>query len=298
MTLSGLLGLAGAARGLPVGPPFTSRSALEGRRGSRLRGRGLDFIELRAYQPGDDVRTIDWRASARSGETQVRVYQQERDRPVLLVVDQRIDMFFGSQLNMKSVTAAEVAALLALRFLQQGDRVGGIVLSDSGVTRLAPQRSRAALRRFLSDLTDANRALDPSTRVPEGGPTLDDALAEVERLAHHDVTVILLSDFAAADAALAKRLERLGRHNDVILGLVYDPMAQDLPPGARVTATDGRLRLNIDTGLQADRAAVEAATRRRLDAVLAWPEEIGVPVLPLSAAEPSAAQLSRLLGGG
>src|SRR5215475_5939729 len=100
-------------------PKQPVQSLLAGRHASRLRGRGLNFEEIRRYLPGDDIRQIDWKATMRTRKTQSRVYTEERERTVLLVVDQRITMFFGSVANMKSVTAAEVAALGAWRVLAQ-----------------------------------------------------------------------------------------------------------------------------------------------------------------------------------
>ena len=119
-----LRNLAGPAKGLRFLPRQHARSVLNGRHASRLRGRGLNFEELRGYLPGDDVRAIDWKVTARMGEPYVRVYTEERDRPALIVVDQRMSMFFGSRLNMKSVTAAEAATVAAFAILEQGDRVG------------------------------------------------------------------------------------------------------------------------------------------------------------------------------
>ena len=149
-----------AARGLSFLPKQPARSVLNGRHASRLRGRGLDFEDLRAYLPGDDIRTIDWKVTARTGRPHVRVMTEERDRPALIVVDQRMTMFFGSRLNMKSVTAAEAAAMAAFRILDQGDRVGGLVVGDSVLAELRPQRSRAALHRFLAALAEANALLE------------------------------------------------------------------------------------------------------------------------------------------
>ncbi len=123
VSLAGLRALEGRARTLSFAPRQPARSAMNGRHASRLRGRGLTFEELR---PGDDVRAIDWKTTARAGEPFVRVTTEERDRPALIVVDQRMSMFFGSVLNMKAVTAAEAAALAAFRIRDQGDRVGGI----------------------------------------------------------------------------------------------------------------------------------------------------------------------------
>src|SRR5262245_23111710 len=123
-SLDDLVRLQWKARGFTFRPRQPVHSLLAGRHGSRMRGRGLDFEELRNYLPGDDVRAIDWRVTARTGTPHVRVYTEERDRPLVLVVDQRQSMFFGTRRAMKSVAALEVTALAAWRALQQGDRVG------------------------------------------------------------------------------------------------------------------------------------------------------------------------------
>jgi len=115
VSLDDLQKLSHRAQGFSFLPRQPVHSLLTGRHASRLRGRGLDFDELRHYYEGDDTRTIDWAATARLGTPYVRVYREERDRPVLLLVDQRVSMFFGSKRATKSVVAAEVAALSAFR---------------------------------------------------------------------------------------------------------------------------------------------------------------------------------------
>src|SRR5277367_4369344 len=124
-------------------------SLLFGRRASHVRGRGLDFEELRSYVSGDDVRSIDWRVTARMQKPYVRVYSEERDRPTMLVVDQRINMFFGSRVSMKSVVAAEVSALAAWRVFQQGDRIGAVVFNDDRTEKVRAHRSHATILRIL-----------------------------------------------------------------------------------------------------------------------------------------------------
>ena len=149
VTLAQLRGLEGPARGLSFLPQQASASVLNGRHASRLRGRGLNFEEMRHYLPGDDIRSIDWKATARTGTPHVRVFTEERDRPALLVVDQRMAMFFGSKLNPKSVTAAEAAAIAAFRILDAGDRVGGIVFNDTDLLEFVPKRSRRTVYALL-----------------------------------------------------------------------------------------------------------------------------------------------------
>ena len=140
-SLSALVRLRFAARGFSYLPRQPVRSILSGRKRSRLRGRGLDFDELRHYRPGDDIRTMDWRVTNRTGKPHVRVYTEERDRPVIARVDQRMPMFFGSKKKMKSVIAAEVAALTAWRVLSASDRIGAIIFNDETIIEAKPSRS-------------------------------------------------------------------------------------------------------------------------------------------------------------
>ena len=159
VTLDDLLKLSHRAHGFSFLPRQPVHSLLTGRHASRLRGRGLDFDELRHYYEGDDTRTIDWAATARLGTPYVRVYREERDRSVLLLVDQRVSMFFGSRRATKSVVAAEVAALAAFRVASLGDRVGGIVFSEQGISEVAPQARQGGVRRLLGELVRHNSAL-------------------------------------------------------------------------------------------------------------------------------------------
>src|SRR6516165_661120 len=140
-------------------PTQPVHSLLSGRFASRMRGRGLNFEEIRDYRPGDDVRSIDWKVTARLQKPHVRVFNEERGREALLVVDQRLSMFFGSRLAMKSVTAAQAAAIGAWRILAVGDRVGAIVFNDSDLAEIKPRRSRATVLQILNAVVAQNQAL-------------------------------------------------------------------------------------------------------------------------------------------
>ena len=126
-SLADLAGLEHQTKGFNFLPRQPIHSVLAGRHNSRLRGRGLNFEEIRVYLPGDDIRNIDWKVTARLQKPHVRVSTEERDRPAILVVDQRIPMFFGSRLYVKSVTAARLAALFAWTIFHSGDRIGAVV---------------------------------------------------------------------------------------------------------------------------------------------------------------------------
>src|SRR6056300_461999 len=141
-TLEDLIALRFPAQQLRLARRKKALSALTGPNKSNFRGRGIDFEEVRSYQPGDDIRTIDWRVTARTGSAHTKLFREERERPVLVVVDQRSSMFFGSSHCFKSVLAAQLASLIAWSALDAGDRVGGLVFNGEEHREIRPRRSR------------------------------------------------------------------------------------------------------------------------------------------------------------
>ena len=298
VTLEHLRDLEGKARGLSFLPRQPSASVLNGRHASRLRGRGLNFEEMRDYLPGDDVRSIDWKATARTGKPHVRVFTEERDRPALLVVDQRMSMFFGSTLNMKSVTAAEAAAVAAFRILDAGDRVGGVVFDDERQIEFHPRRNSRAVYALLESMAEMNAALHADREVEPAPGGLNRVLKSVARLAHHDHLILVYSDFDGIDDTTQRRLAGIAVHNDLILVLVHDPAAVELGPDQRSHAVfgDGRMQAEIDLASDAAREALTGFSKQRLEHIVRWQSEINLSVLPLSAGEETVPQIRRLLG--
>lgn len=296
VSLSSLRGLEGAARGLSFLPQQPSASVLNGRHASRLRGRGLNFEEMRDYLPGDDVRSIDWKATARTGSPHVRVFTEERDRPALLVVDQRMSMFFGSKLNMKSVTAAEAAAIAAFRILDAGDRVGGLVFNNEDQAEFVPKRSRRTTYALLESIASMNEGLHADRPADSTPGELNDVLARVARIAHHDHLVMMFSDFDGINELTRRRLSGLAAHNDVILFLVYDPLADGIGETSPAIIGDGQMQAEVDLASRTTREAVEKVSRERIEAIRRWQQEINLSVLPLSAGEETLPQLRRLMG--
>ena len=271
-------------------------SILSGRHASRMRGRGLDFEEVRAYLPGDDVRTIDWRVTARTGVPHTRVYTEERDRPALVLVDQRLAMFFGTRLNLKSVTAAEAAALAAWRVFLSGDRVGAVVFDDIDQAILRPHRSRAQVLRILEAIVQKNRTLRADSDVKPAPGMLNRALESARGLVAHDHVVIIASDFDGADDETHRLVAELAEHNDVMAMLVHDPSSRELPARSRVVVTGGELQVQVDAGRAGEREALLEVAQERVRPILQWTRELGVPVMPLSTGEDVATQVGRLLG--
>jgi uncharacterized protein (DUF58 family) len=243
-------------------------SLLSGRFASRMRGRGLSFEEIRDYRGGDDVRSIDWKVTARLRRPHVRVFNEERDRPALLLIDQRLSMFFGSRQMLKSVTAAQAAAIAAWRVLGAGDRIGALVFNDREIVEIRPRRSRQTVLQILATVAAQNRALGVGRGIVSAAAMLNRVLGRTRHLALHDAVVIVISDFDGAD-----QLTR---------GLV--------------AALDGELQILLDVGRDSVRKDITHAVQQRLSEVFAWTPELGIPVLPLSAAEDTPTQLRRLLG--
>jgi uncharacterized protein (DUF58 family) len=295
--LDDLLALEYRGRKVSFLPRQPVHSLLSGRFASRMRGRGLNFEEIRDYRSGDDVRSIDWKVTARLQKPHVRVFNEERDRQALLVVDQRLSMFFGSRRALKSVTAAEAAAIAAWRVLGVGDRVGAVVFNDRDLVEVRARRSRATVLQILTAIVAQNQALGVGRGIAAAPVMLNTALESARRRSPHDVAVIIISDFDGADDATRSMVGAMARHNDVVALLVHDPLQSDLPPSARMTVTDGELQIQLEVGRESVRRSIEQASQERLKTVLAWTRELGVPVLPLSAAEETAPQLRRLLGG-
>lgn len=296
VSLAHLRSLQGAAKGLSFLPRQPSGSVLNGRHASRLRGRGLNFEEMRDYLPGDDIRSIDWKATARTGSPHVRVFTEERDRPALLVVDQRMSMYFGSRHNMKSVTAAEAAAIATFRVLDAGDRVGGIVFNDDKHIEFAPKRSRRTAFALLDSIADMNSSLHADKQIQSSPTGLNDVLGSVARIAHHDHLVLVFSDFDGIDATTRRRLSSIATHNDVLLFLVYDPISEHIEAGDRAIIGDGDMQAELDLGSASIRDSVNRFTRERLQKIRDWQTEINLSVLPLSAGEETLPQIRQLMG--
>jgi uncharacterized protein (DUF58 family) len=294
--LDSLVALQFKAGGFTLRHNQSVHSLLFGRRVSHVRGRGLDFEELRGYVAGDDVRSIDWHVTARMQKPYVRVYSEERERPTMLVVDQRINMFFGSRVSMKSVVAAETAALAAWRALHQGDRVGTLIFNDSATEEVPMRRSRATVLRVLDRILFQNHQLRADSSSQSQPQRLNDVLISVARICHHDALILIASDFDGANQATRDLLMHLSRSNDVICCLTYDPLAVTMPPSEQLVVSDGELQVELQLGREDVRRNILDASDKRMRSILSWQHELGIPVLQLSTAEDVPQQFRRLLG--
>jgi len=282
------------------GLSFLSRqplsSVLSGSHAARLRGRGLSFDELRRYSPGDDLRHLDWRASLRYGKPFVRGYTEERDRPTLLLVDQRMSMYFGSKRSFKSVVAAELAALGAWMALQAGDRVGGLVFGNSQIEYIRPLRSRDRVEALCAAIVRHNHALHAGLSDDHAPGQLDRVLRQCLGVAGHDNLVLIISNFSEVTEQTLQLLHQLGAHNDLLALQVFDPIALHLPDRGRVTVTQGELQMELDLGRRQVHRPLGEFLSGRLKNTATLLRRSQVPLMMFSSGRDSLEQLRGELG--
>ena len=294
--LQDLIRLQHQAAGFSFLPRQPVHSLLSGRHGSRLRGRGLDFEELRQYRPGDDIRSMDWKATKRTRQPYVRVYTEERERPVLIVVDQRLSMFFGSQVNMKSVTAAEAAALAAWRVVGAGDRVGAIIFNDSEISEIKPRCSKKTVMQILQRIVQYNNVLAVDRDIRSKKEMLDQAFEKAMHLAGHDYLICVISDFYGMNDDTLRHVKLLSRHNDVMLIVVYDPLAKELSADSSLVISDGERQIMLDSRDVRLKKRFPDFLQGRLKTLSDELVRFGVPILPIHTAEGVALQARKVLG--
>jgi uncharacterized protein (DUF58 family) len=204
------------------------RDIVAGEYSSAFRGRGVEFAEVREYQPGDDVRTIDWNVTARLGNAYVKRYLEERELTVLFLIDYSASGSFGSLVRTKADLAVEVCAVLALAAARNNDRVGSLFATDRVERYLAPRKGRRHVLRVMSELL----TFQPTGR----GTDLAAALNYLEPLLRRRAVLFLVSDFLATgfDGPLA----RLARRHDVIAVQLLDRRERELPDVGLATLWD------------------------------------------------------------
>ena len=228
-------------------------AAASGNYASPFRGQGLEFHEVREYRPGDDVRNIDWRVTARMDRPFLKVFIEERERTVLLCVDANAAMRFGTRGTFKSIQAARAAAILGRMAQAVNDRIGALLFGDvpEGLEYFAPARSRQPLWRALRALSRRERALHKSPVA------LNEALTMLNRTAPTGSLIFIVGDFARVGEGLEKTVAGLQRRCDVVFVRVNDPADRILPPLEPVVFTGGGTRVKAATSSGAGRDAYE-----------------------------------------
>ncbi len=267
------------ARFIDVTGQTRALANLAGMRRARQRGRGVEFDEVRAYAAGDDVRAIDWRVTARSGTPHTKLFHEDREQPILVAIDQRAPMKFGSQRCFKSVMAAQIGCLALWSGLQAGERVGGAVLGNEGMSDTRPKRSQHAVLNVIRDLVREGTPTSDSANAPL---SIADLIQQLERIARAGTRIFLISDFHdLLDGDHLAPLRRLARKTQVVAISVTDALEAELPRAGYYAVTDGDNHSQLDTGISGIRESYAADYQSHWTMVSRRLRELRIPLLPV-----------------
>ncbi|WP_051305419.1 DUF58 domain-containing protein [Desulfogranum mediterraneum] len=225
-------------RTLPLGVRQV-RSLQAGRLLSPFRGRGMEFVEARPYQPGDDIRHLDWRLTARLGKAHSKVFQEERERTVLFWVDLSPSMFFATRGAFKAVVAAHAAALIGWNAARLGDRVGGILTSPGHHLEIRPQQGKRGVLQLIRQLV-RHPAWQQAAAPPEPEPEPGERFRRLRRVVKPGSLLFLLSDLRGLSSEDELQLSRMARHSDLVICHLHDRLERQLPPAGSYRITNGR----------------------------------------------------------
>ncbi|MGH8146366.1 MAG: DUF58 domain-containing protein [Rhodanobacteraceae bacterium] len=243
-----------ARAGKPMSHPAHVRIPLAGGHRSALRGRGMDYAESRVYQPGDDVRNIDWRRTARSGKWHTKLFEEEREQSLLLLIDTHATMRFGTRARYKSVVAAHAAAWLTWTCMRAGDRVGALAFGAVRAATDPHAGSRGALA-VLGALARWDHQARGMPSPDSQDEPLSRALQRARRLLAPGSRAMLLSDGWCTDAATHAALVRLTRHVDLRVGILADALEYELAPVGSYVFETANGRSKVDLSNSGTRAA-------------------------------------------
>ena len=287
-----LIQLRYAARELSGFPKMQARQMLAGGHRSQFRGRGMDFDQVRLYQPGDDVRNIDWRVTARTQTAHTKVFIEERERPILIITDLRSPMFFGSQ-RLKSVVACEIAAALAWAGLGINDRVGGLIFGAQQQLEIKPKRSHHNALQLIHGLQKYSEAL---LTAQQDQYDLATVLEESRRIVLPGSTVFIISDFYDLNKHCEPHLFALAKHCNVNFCQVHDCLERKLPEPALYAVSNGQKQAMLDTGDQilCDNFANQFAQRE--DYLRKLSEQLHAGLLAFDTTKPAMRILAKAYG--
>jgi uncharacterized protein (DUF58 family) len=249
---------------------------------SKVRGRGMDFSETRNYQAGDEIRHMEWRVTARTGRPHVKVYQEERERPVFILVDFNSSMYFGTRVAFKSVVAARLAAIIAWTAAKQGDRVGGFVFSETSHHEISPRTRRAGVLPLLAALSHYTQKKLPKTTSIAQNRSSTHALLRLRHVAKPGSIIVLISDFYHLDTESEHQLSRLAQHCDVLAYHVCDPLELSPPAPQQYAITDGHDDLLLDTTLDAVRFSYQFYAEQRITTLHNQCRRLAIPYMQLT----------------
>lgn len=249
---------------------------------SNIRGRGIDFDEVRQYNPGDDIRNMDWRVTARMDKPHTKVFKEERERPVFFAIDNSKSMQFGTRRVFKSVAAAEAATLLAWAANANKDRVGGLLFSEEQHYELKPTAGDRGVLRLINMLCRKNSHYQKPSALPSQDPLcLQHALQRLRHVVKPGSALFILSDFQNASDADMDQLAQLSIHNELYLIHVFDQIEGTPPPAGRYRISDGTNDADLDLESAANRKEYQTYFQQKRDKLVEFCKQRRVGYIPL-----------------
>ena len=268
---------------LSLGSQRKAYSSLSGNYSSPFKGRGLNFDEVRPYQPGDDIRNIDWNVTARTDKVHTKIFKEERERPVFIIVDLSSSMYFGTRHCLKSVTAAKAAALFAWAGADNNNRIGGLVYNHSKHIEMRPRGGHQGVLRFLKILTDFHNNerhnneshnnnspfenASTSEAAKPGAINTELLFARIQKVIHSGSIILFASDFNNTSDETLKHIRHIARHNDLLITHIFDPLETELPPSGQYGITNGKQYQLLDTSNKSLRKSFQEQFQDKVDKI-------------------------------
>jgi uncharacterized protein (DUF58 family) len=260
---------------------------------SSFKGRGMEFDESRLYMPGDDIRNMDWRVTARTGVAHTKIFREERERPVLIWLDLNPSMFFATRGCFKSVAAAKIAALLAWSTSAHNDRLGALIFSGKEHIELKPRRGKSAVLDLIGRTCKHPAWQHGHSTRPHNTAH---AMSRLRKVTRPGSLVFLISDFRNMNEQAESHLINVARHNDVVLIQVYDPVEAELPPAGSYKVSNGSDDLQLNTADRRLRQEYRQRFEQRQASLARLCRQHRMFLLPVSTAEDVLTALQQGLG--
>lgn len=277
-----------------LAPKHALHGKMSGNYLARSKGRGMEFDEVRHYQAGDDIRTIDWRVTARTGVTHTKLFREEVERPVIIATDLNHTMYFGSQLLFKSVQAAHLAALLAWHAKGRGDRIGGMVFNEQAHIEIKPRSRQQGVLHYLHALCEMHQQGNHLTNKDEALSAFENNCARLRQISKPGALVYLITDAYQLTEACIRHLALIAKHCELVVCLISDPLEHQLPTNINATTvavTDGYNEQQLTLGDNNSAQAYQTASQQLHQQKQYLLTKAGARILSITAAQPLEQQI-------
>lgn len=293
-SLQELLDIRFELKGLSLLSANNRRSPLVGSHHSKLRGRGIDFDQVRNYLPGDDIRSIDWRVTARTGQAHTKIFHEEKERPVFILVEQSKQLFLGTGYSLKSVISARLASLLGWAALESNDRIGGLVFNEYQQLTVRPRLSKRSLLQFINYLHKMNTCLNANSPLVQNNFLLP-ALKQAKEVLRPGSLLFLIIDERTLDSSTEQVIKHLSVHLDLVLLPVYDPIDHELPKAGLLRFAQDDQEIVLDTNNTKLRNAYATLAKKRQQNWQMLAKKTSAHLLPINTEQSVIHQIQPLL---